>query len=100
MSPDWMWIIYRPNAESGVYVRPISGTGLPRQIAKAGFSPIRRGDGKEILFFDLNQISISSDSVGGSGENMQFSKPQLLFTVTTPNGLLSGSRPLAVNRDG
>jgi hypothetical protein len=83
-----------------VYVRPIGGTGLPRQIAKAGNFPVWRGDGKEILFFDLSQRTISSVSVGGFAKNIQFSKPQPLFTVKIPDGLGSASRPLAVDRDG
>jgi hypothetical protein len=100
MSPDGTWILYHPNAESGVYAQPISGTGLPRQIANSGNWAVWRGDGKEILYFDRNTNSISSVRVEGSGERLRFSPPEPLFSVAAPQGTNSGSRPLAVNRDG
>ena len=100
MSPDGTWIVYRPNEESGVYAQPVSGTGLPRQIASNGSYAVWRGDGKEILYFDRNQNSVSSVRVEGSGEKLQLSIPQSLFTVAAPMGLNSGSRPSQSNRDG
>ena len=98
MSPDAKWIVYHPNTESGIYVQPLSGNGLRRQIANSGNFPVWRGDGKEIVYYD--QGHIWSVGVQGSGDESRFSEPELLFTVARPMGLASASRPLAVTRDG
>jgi hypothetical protein len=55
-------------------------------------------DGKEILIADPGKIW--SVRVEGSGEQMRFSMPEPLFSAQPPSGTNSGSRPLAVNRDG
>ena len=100
MSPDGSWIVYHPLAETGLYVKPVSAAGLPRQIANAGNFPIWRGDGREILFLDPTHGAVSSITVQGVGSKLQFTPPQLLFTTSPALGLGSGSVPLAVNRDG
>ena len=98
MSPDGAWIAYRPFTEPGIYVQPLSGKGLRRQIAAGGNLPVWRKDGKEILC--INQGKIWSVRVEGSGEQLRFSMPEPLFSAQPPSGTNSGSRPLAVNRDG
>ncbi len=100
MSPDGTWLVYHANAEPGVYVQPISGSSLPRRIAKSGASAVWRADGKEILYFDSSGPGIWSVPVEGSGEKLRFAAPERLFSAATPMGTASGSRPLAVNRDG
>jgi serine/threonine protein kinase len=98
MSPDGTWVVYHPYTEAGIYVQPLSGKSLRKQIAKSGNFAVWRGDGKEILYYDQGRIW--SVGVQGSGEQLRFSEPELLFSVARPMGLVSASRPLAVNRDG
>ncbi len=98
MSPDGAWIVYRAFTEPGIYVQPLSGKGLRRQIAGRGAAPVWRRDGKEILY--VNQGKIWSVRVEGSGEQLRFGMPEALFSAQPPSGTNSGSRPLAVNRDG
>jgi Tol biopolymer transport system component len=98
MSPDGTWVVYHPYTESGIYVQPLSGRSLPRQIAKSGNYAVWRGDGKEILYAD--QAHVWSVGVQGAGDQLRFSEPESLFSVTRTLGLVSASRPLAVNRDG
>jgi len=98
MSPDGNWVVYHPYTEPGIYVQPLSGRSLRRQIASTGNFPVWRGDGKEILYYDPGHIW--SVVVQGSGEQMQFAAPEHLFSVAQPMGILGGSRPLAVNYDG
>jgi hypothetical protein len=102
LSPDGIWVVYKPNFEPGIYVQAASGAGLPRQIADGGGIPVWRADGKEILFVRgaRNQLSIDSVRVEGSGVALRFSAPVTLFTVVLPMGSASGSRPLAISRDG
>jgi Tol biopolymer transport system component len=98
MSPDGSWVVYHPYTEPGIYVQPLSGKSLRRQIAKSGNFPVWRGDGKEILYDDPGHIW--SVGVQGTGDQLGFSKPESLFSVAQPMGILGGSRPLAVNHDG
>jgi eukaryotic-like serine/threonine-protein kinase len=98
MSPDGAWVVYHPYTEQGIYVQPLSGKSLRRQIARSGYFPGWRGDAKEILYYDPGKIW--SVGVQGSGEELRFSDSEPLFSVARPMGILSGSRPLAVNRDG
>jgi serine/threonine protein kinase len=100
MSPDGSWIVYHPLAETGLYVKPLSAAGLPRQIADTGNFPVWRSDGREILFLDPTHGVVSSIAVQGAGSKLQFTPPQLLFRASPALGLGSGSVPLAVNRDG
>jgi hypothetical protein len=79
-------------------VQPLSGKGLRKQIASSGNFPVWRADGKEILYYDPGHIW--SVGIQGSGEELRFSAAEQLFSVARPMGLLGGSRPLAVNRDG
>jgi serine/threonine protein kinase len=98
MSADGTWVVYHPYTEPGIYVQPLSGKSLRRQIAKRGNFPVWRGDGKEILYYDPGHIW--SVDVQGSGEELRFSDSEQLFSAARPMGILSGSRPLAVNHDG
>jgi len=100
MSPDGKWVVYQTNAEPGVYVQPVSGKSLPRQITHNGDFAVWRSDGKEILYYDFVGQRICSVRVEGSGEALRFAAPQQLFSVSPPLMLESGSHPLAVNRDG
>jgi Tol biopolymer transport system component len=98
MSPDGNWAVYHPYTEPGIYVQPLSGKGLRRQIASSGNFPVWRGDGNEILYYDLGHIW--SVGVQGSGEQLRSAESVQLFSAARPMGILGGSRPLAVNRDG
>jgi hypothetical protein len=98
MSPDASWLVYVPRTEPGIYVQPLSGKALRRQIANSGSGAVWRGDGKEILYYD--QAQIWSVGVQGTGDQLRFSAPEPLFAVARPMGLVSNSRPLAVNHDG
>jgi Tol biopolymer transport system component len=102
LSPDGMWVVYKPNFEPGIYAKAVSGASLPRQVADGGLFPVWRADGKEILFVRgaRNQLSIDSVRVAGSGVALRFSAPVTLFTVVLPMGIASGSRPFAISRDG
>ena len=98
MSPDAAWIVYHPYTEPGIYVQPLSGKGLRRQIAGSGNFPVWRKDGREILYYD--QGKIWSARVEGSGEQLRFSAPEPLFSAPPTRGTNAASRPLAVNHDG
>ena len=105
MSPDGKWVAFLPRNATAIYAQPLSISGLPRQIATGGFSPVWRADGKEILYTNFGQgekydSSIWSVRVEGSGDILRFSAPEELFHVAAPMGLASGGRPLAVSRDG
>ena len=101
-SPDGRWVVYQgrttENQRLGIFVQPFPGPGLRRQISSHGGYPVWRKDGKEIIFYDQNQIwSIRVDSVGAE---LRFSAPQTLFPVRPPAGLVAPLTPLAITRDG
>jgi hypothetical protein len=98
MSPDGDWTVYKPFTETGIYVQPLASPGLRRQIANSGSSAVWRKDGKEIVYHDRGRIW--SVRVDGSGTQLRFASPEPLFSVSVPLGGASGSRPLAVSRDG
>jgi hypothetical protein len=98
MSPDGAWTVYRPFTESGIYVQPLASPGLRRQIANSGSSAVWRKDGKEIVYRDQGRIW--SVRVDGLGTQLHFASPEPLFSVSVPLGMASGSRPLAISRDG
>jgi serine/threonine protein kinase len=98
MSPDGAWTVYHAESESGIYVHPLTSHGLRRQIANSGNFAVWRKDGKEILYFDQDRIW--SVRVDGVGTQLRFTTPVPLFSVPGPLGMDSGSRPLAVSRDG
>ncbi len=105
MSPDGAWAVYHPNTESGIYVQPLTTRGFRRQIGNTGYTAVWRKDGKEILYLDLagyerGQYRIWSVRVEGAGTQLRFAPPEPLFSVELPLGMTSGSRPLAVSRDG
>lgn len=98
MAPDGAWTVYRPIAEPGIYVQPLTSPGLRRQIANSGNFAVWRADGKEILYRDHGQVW--SVRVDGMGTQLRFAPPEPLFSASNPLGLASGARPLAVSRDG
>jgi serine/threonine protein kinase len=98
LSPDGSWTVYHPLTQSGIYVQPLTNPGLRKQIASGGGWAVWRKDGKEIVYW--NQDRIWSVRVDGVGAQLHFAPPEPLFSVARPLGLLSGARPLAVNRDG
>jgi hypothetical protein len=79
-------------------VQPLTRPGIRRQIANSGNSAVWRADGKEILYIDQGRIW--SVRVNGVDTQLNFAIPEPLFSASQPLGLLSGSRPLAVSRDG
>ncbi|MGD1090702.1 MAG: protein kinase [Bryobacteraceae bacterium] len=97
-SPDARWIVYR--TQTGIYVQTFPGLGLRKQIASTSnaFSPVWRGDGKEILYYDDHHIW--SVRVDRAGEDLHFSAPKVLFQVGVPFNLIPASTALAVSRDG
>jgi serine/threonine protein kinase len=98
MSPDGAWTVYHPNTESGIYVQPLTSRGLRKQVAKSGNRAVWRKDGREIMYFDRDRIW--SVRVDGVGTQLRFAPPEPLFSMSRPLGTNSGSRPLAVSRDG
>jgi Tol biopolymer transport system component len=99
LSPDGTWIVYSSRMEGRLYAQPVSGGGVPKQIADIGNAPVWRADGKEILYY-LRPRGVMSIKVEGSGAGLRFSAPEPLFPAALPMGGTSSSRPLAVNRDG
>ncbi|MGD1090705.1 MAG: protein kinase [Bryobacteraceae bacterium] len=99
-SPDDHWLLYTPRTSQdlGIYVESFPGPGLRKQIARTGFFPVWRKDGKEILFWDQDRIW--SIRVSTTGRELHFGDPEPLFSVRMPQGMTSASRPLAVSRDG
>jgi hypothetical protein len=96
-SPDGHWIVYRSNSE--IYVQPFPLTGLRTQISTSGgMSPVWRGDGKEILFW--NDSTIYSVRVEAKGARFHAETPVALFKVRVPDGLVGEAESLAVTRDG
>lgn len=102
-SPDGRWIVYRAvspdNRTLGIFVQPFGGPGFRRQISATGSYPIWRGDGKEIIFLDAGN-KIHSVSVSGSGADLRFGTPQLLFQARLSSTTVSGLTPIAISRDG
>jgi hypothetical protein len=93
-------VVYAGRKEPVLNVLQVGGAAVPRQIASSAYFPIWRGDSKEILFLDRDRQSVSSVRVDGSGKDLRFGPPEVLFPVAMPSGTNSGSRPLAVNRAG
>lgn len=97
-SPDGTWVVYHIANVVGVFARPVSGSRVPVQLSNNGLGPVWRADGKEILYHDVQ--GIWSVAVEGSGDELKFSAPVLLFSAAEPMGGTASSRPLAVSRDG
>lgn len=102
LSPDGHWLLYVVLSESvrtgGLYVQPFPGPGLRRQIAPRGNSPVWRGDGKEILYYDAG--SLMSVSITG-GASPTFGAPKKLFDgLRLPPTYVVRGAPLAVSPDG
>ena len=100
-SPDARWIVFdvppSPGQPGGIFVRPFPGSGVRRQIARAGTYPTWRRDGQEIVF--LSQLKVWSVRVDGGGDTIRFSPPEPLFDVGPYVGV-SDISVLAVSRDG
>jgi hypothetical protein len=73
---------------------------LRKRIASTtdAYSPVWRGDGQEILYYDNTHIW--SIRVDRSGEELRLSSPEALFSVRAPLNLVESSSALAVSRDG
>jgi serine/threonine protein kinase len=95
-SPDGRWFVYQ---STGLVAQPFPGPGPRQFISSRGAFPQWRGDGKEIVYLDGQDImSVAVDMVGGRA---RFSPPQVLISgLRLPPGLNGGSRPLAISRDG
>jgi hypothetical protein len=100
LSPDGSWVAYTPRRGFALNAQPVSGATVPRQIATNAFFPVWRADGKEILYLDRGRLMIMSVGVMGAGKDLSFGDPQALFSVRLPLGTNSGSKTLAVSRDG
>jgi hypothetical protein len=103
VSPDGKWIVYTANVASvsrtEIFVRSFSAPGIPRQIStEGGANPVWRGDGREILYRNVNRIL--SVRVRESGDRLDASVPLDLFEVRVPASLVGDSQPLAVAPDG
>jgi len=101
-SPDGRWIVY-PAQTTGIrqelFVQPFPSGGLRTQITTdGGDTPIWRGDGKEILY--RNGSTLYSIRVDQRGNGIRASKPEALFKVRVPAGMVRESEPLALTRDG
>jgi hypothetical protein len=99
-SPDHRWFVYE-NRDSGggLYVQPFPGPGPRRQIAPAGGKAAWRKDGKEIVY--VNGQTLMSIPVDKKGNDLQFGEPRALFSVARLSaGMVAGSEPLAISRDG
>jgi hypothetical protein len=99
LSPDARWAVYVSGSPRQAFARPLMGSGAPIQISNSqGLfpgQPTWRGDGREILYVDGDQIwSVNVDLARG-----QFAAPVPLFKVQIPVGTFS-SKLLAVTRDG
>ena len=71
---------------------------MRRQIADRGVFPVWRGDGDEIVYYDMEQIW--SVSVTPFGDRLHFGAPTALFAVGKCPGLVARLNPLAITRDG
>jgi eukaryotic-like serine/threonine-protein kinase len=100
LSPDASWVVYSPRNGYALNAQPVNSTTVPHQIAPSGSYPVWRRDGKEILYIDRDKLTLMSVRVEGSGEDLRFGSPEMLFRVGLPLGTNSGSKPVAVSRDG
>jgi len=103
--PDGQSVIYSVagpnNRSSGIFVQPLAGSGLRRQILNGGINPISRGDGKEILYVDGPPAQVWSLPVSGPVSSLRFGTPKPLFRINRlATDLISGLDFLAVSRDG
>ena len=100
-SPDGRWIVYRARKDGadGIFVQAFPGPGLRKQISVSGSFPQWRKDGKEIVYYYLNQIwSIPVEP--SPGDQLRFGSPVALFSVRPGPNLAAGAIPIAVSRDG
>jgi eukaryotic-like serine/threonine-protein kinase len=98
-SPDGKWLAYS-NDETGrqeVYIQPFpSGAGRWQVSTAGGSRPNWRKDGKELLFFSLDQQMMAVD-VGQKGASLQLGTPHALFKATAVN---NANGPYTVSADG
>jgi len=100
-TPDGQSITYDVIAENqslGIFIQPLGGPGLRRQIVESGRYAVWRGDGKEILYVDGTQIW--SIPVSGPAGNPQFGEPRALFKIHPDSESVIGREFIAVLRDG
>ncbi len=89
LSPNGRWLAYN-SAESGrleIYVEAFGGQGKWQVSPNGGQVPHWRADGRELLYFDINQ-SILAVPVKEAGGALEFGAPQTLVNqwtvLTTP----------------
>jgi dipeptidyl aminopeptidase/acylaminoacyl peptidase len=82
VSPDSRWIAFM-SSESGkaeVYVAPIDDPDARRRVsADGGLAPRWRGDGRELVYVDLNDTIMALDFGGGTGAKP--GRPRPLFSA-------------------
>jgi hypothetical protein len=100
LSPDGSWVAYSPRRGYALNAQRATGATVPRQIATSAAYPVWRADGKEILYLDREKLVVMSVAVTESGKERSFGDPKALFPVGFPLGVNSGSKPIAVSRDG
>jgi Tol biopolymer transport system component len=98
-SPDGRYLSYIQNnpqiQRAEIFVRPLEGTGAPRQISDGARSPAYwRSDGKELYYmardFDVMAVQVNTSTA------FEFAKPAVLFRQ--PDGVPLAIRDLS--RDG
>jgi DNA-binding winged helix-turn-helix (wHTH) protein/Tol biopolymer transport system component len=109
-SPDGRWIAYTAfggDRRRQVFVQPFRTVGLPTQVSSRGGSdPEWRADGKEIFFANaiagtqIHEQMLYSVRLEINGNEIHASPPEGLFRVRLSDGMVSGSKPMAVTRDG
>jgi eukaryotic-like serine/threonine-protein kinase len=98
-SPDGKWLAYG-NDETGrqeVYIQPFpSGAGRWQVSTAGGSRPNWRKDGKELLFFSIDQQMMAVD-VSQKSESLQLGTPHALFKATAVS---NANGPYTVSADG
>jgi len=81
-SPDGRWLAYTSN-ESGnheIYVEPFPANGSKSRVSHAGgFSPVWRGDGRELFYVTNEGTAIMAVDIAASGATLTPSTPRTLF---------------------
>jgi hypothetical protein len=102
-SPDGHWIVYAAKtvgSKTEIFVQPFPMRGLRKQLTSTGGeAPIWRGDGKEILYRNLE--TVYSLRVEAKGDTIHAGAPEALFdTLSFPSGISTGAHAMDVTRDG
>jgi hypothetical protein len=101
-SPDGRWVVYSAKSvgsKTDIFIQPFPMRGLRRQLTSTGGeAPVWRGDGKEILY--RNVQTIYSLRVEAKGNTIHASMPEALFDVHVSSGIQTGAHTMDVTRDG